>query len=326
MAMCLVQTGDRLDDFQLESVVAQSGMATIFRASDLCTGNRVAIKVPHLEMESDPVFFERFRREQEIGQTLDHRGIVKALRTNKSSVYIAMEWAEGKLLRELLCEQTKFPVARALGIARQICDALDYIHGKGIVHRDLKPENIMLDADDNIKLLDFGIAAKAGARRLTFGKFSLTMGTPDYISPEQVQSKRGDCRSDIYAVGVMLYEMLTGQVPFPGDNALIVMNAKLHNDAPSPRAIDPEISSGVENILLRALARDPEERYASAHNLAQDLQYPEQAAAATSAPPRSRRGWLRAWRTSAAPYLGFTIGLTLVAPLLTLLAYVALHH
>ena len=98
-----------------------------------------------------------------------------------------MEWAEGKLLRELLRDQTKFSVERAVGIAQQICDALDYIHSLGIVHRDLKPENIMLDAEDNIKLLDFGIAAKAGARRLTFGKLSHTMGTPDYISPEQVQ-------------------------------------------------------------------------------------------------------------------------------------------
>jgi serine/threonine-protein kinase len=322
MAMCLVETGEQLDDFQLESVIAHSGMATVFRARDLRTGNRVAIKVPHLEVESDLVFFERFRREEEIGQMLDHPGIVKVLRADKSSVYIVMEWAEGKLLRELLREQTKLSVERALAIAQQICDALDYLHSHGIVHRDLKPENIMLDGEDNIKLLDFGIAAKAGARRLTFGKLSTTMGTPDYISPEQVQCRRGDCRSDIYAVGVMLYEMLTGQVPFPGDNALIVMNARLRTDAPSPREIDPEIPQSVENILLRALARDPKERYASAYNLARDLQYPEQAAASTPAQPRNRRSWLRAWGRSAVSY----IVLTLMAPLLTLLAYVARHH
>ena len=136
----------------------------------------------------------------------------------------------------------------------------------------------MVNSEDNIKLLDFGIAAKTGARRLTFGMLSHTMGTPDYISPEQVRSKRGDCRSDVYAVGVMLYEMLTGQVPFEGDNPMVVMNARLHYNPPSPREIDPEISQSVENILLRALARDPKERYASAHNLARDLQYPEQAA------------------------------------------------
>ena len=320
--MCSVQAGEQLDDFQLESVVAHSGMATIFRARDMRTGQQVAIKVPHLEVESDPVFFERFRREEEIGQTLDHPGIVKVLRADKSSVYIVMEWAEGKLLRELLREQTKFSVERALGIAQQICDALDYIHSHGIVHRDLKPENIMLDAEDNIKLLDFGIAAKAGARRLTFGKLSPTMGTPDYISPEQVQSKRGDCRSDVYAVGVILYEMLTGQVPFPGDNALIVMNARLHNDAPSPREIDPEISQSVENILLRALARDPKERYASAHNLARDLQYPDQATTSRPERPLTRKSWLPAWTHIAISYLGLALAPPAIA---TLLAYVARH-
>ncbi len=118
--MCSVQAGEQLDGFQLESVVAHSGMATIFRARDMRTGRQVAIKVPHLEAESDPVFFERFRREEEIGQTLEHPGIVKVLRTEKSSVYIVMEWAEGKLLRELLREQTKFSAERAVRIAVRI--------------------------------------------------------------------------------------------------------------------------------------------------------------------------------------------------------------
>jgi serine/threonine-protein kinase len=232
-----------------------------------------------------------------------------------------MEWAEGKLLRKLLRNQTKFSAERAVGIAQQICDVLDYIHSHGVVHRDLKPENIMVDSEDNIKLLDFGIAAKAGARRLTFGKLSHTMGTPDYISPEQLRSKRGDCRSDVYAVGVMLYEMLTGQVPFQGDNALIVMNARLQNDPPSPREIDPEISQRVENILLRAQARDPKERYASAHNLARDLQYPEQAATFVPERPLTRKSWLPAWTHTAISYLG----LALAPPAIALLAYVARH-
>ncbi len=235
---------------------------------------------------------------------------------------MVMEWAEGKLLRELLANRTKFSVDRAAELAQQICDVLDYIHSRGIVHRDLKPENIMVDADDKIKLLDFGIAAKAGARRLTFGKLSPTMGTPDYISPEQVQGKRGDFRSDIYAVGVMLYEMLTGQLPYEGDNAWIVMNAKLQNNPPSPREIDPDISQSMENILLRALARDPKERYASAHNLALDLQYPDQASASAPAQPHHPTHWLPTWTMSAVPY----IGLALAPPLLTLLAYVARHH
>src|SRR6202030_3244265 len=115
-------------------------------------------------------------------------------------------------------------------IALQICDALEYIHRHGVVHRDLKPENIMVGAEDRVTLIDFGIAAKAGSRRLTFAKLSQTMGTPDYISPEQVRGKRGDGRSDIYALGVMLYEMLTGRVPFQGPNAFAIMNDRLLNN------------------------------------------------------------------------------------------------
>jgi serine/threonine-protein kinase len=319
--MCSVQAGEQLDGFQLESVVAHSGMATIFRAREMRTGQQVAIKVPHLEVESDPAFFERFQREEKIGQTLEYPGIVKVLRTEKSSVYIVMDWAEGKLLRELLREQTKFPAERGVHIALRICDALDYIHSHGVVHRDLKPENIMVDAEDNIKLLDFGIAAKAGARRLTFGKLSPTLGTPDYISPEQVRGKRGDCRSDVYALGVMLYEMLTGQVPFEGDNPLVVMNARLRHDPQSPRKIDPEISLSLESILFRALARDPEERYASALDFALALRHPEQVATSGPERLRTRKSWIPAWTHIANSYLG----LALAPPAIALLAYVARH-
>ena len=274
-------------------------MATVFRATDMHTGQQVAIKVPHMEAESDPVFFERFRREEEIGQRLDHPSIVRVFAVEKSSVYIVMEWAEGKLLRELLREQTKFSAERALDIALQICEALDFIHSHGVVHRDLKPENIMLDAEHNVKLLDFGIAAVAGARRLTFGKFSPTMGTPDYISPEQVRGKRGDCRSDLYALGAMLYEMLTGQVPFPGDNPLIVMNARLQYDPEPPRTIDPGISTQLESILLRALQRDPKDRYASAREMAHDLRHPEQVTPPAPKQPRKHKSWLPTWTHAA---------------------------
>ena len=137
---------------------------------------------------------------------------------DRSQIYMVMEWVDGKLLRQILGQYKKLPTERAIKIALGILDALAYIHSHGIVHRDLKPENIMVGDDDSIKLIDFGIAGQEGARRLTFAKLSQVMGTPDYISPEQVKGKRGDARSDIYALGIILYEMLTGKTPFQGPN------------------------------------------------------------------------------------------------------------
>jgi serine/threonine-protein kinase len=180
---------------------------------------------------------------------------------------------DGRLLRQLMNEQKKFPNERAVKLALQIAAALEYIHSHGVVHRDLKPENIMVDSNDNIKLIDFGIAANVGSRRLTFANFSQTMGTPDYISPEQVKGKRGDARSDIYALGVMLYEMLTGKVPFTGANAFIIMNDRLLNNPVPPRELDPSISPQLQEIIYRALEREPAKRYPSAREFAQDLEH-----------------------------------------------------
>ena len=275
--MSSLHTGEKLDHYVIENVVARSGMASIFRATDERTGQIVAIKVPHPEIEADPVFYDRFRREQEIGEKLDHPGVMKVYpNQDHSQFYMAMEWVNGRLLRQILNEQRKLPSERAIRIVLQIASALEYIHRHGVVHRDLKPENIMVDADDNIKLIDFGIAASAGARRLTFAKFTQTMGTPDYISPEQVKGKRGDARSDIYALGIMLYEMLTGKVPFTGPNAFIIMNERLLNNPVPPREIDPTITPQLQEIIYRAIEREPSNRYQSAREFAKDLQHPEQ--------------------------------------------------
>jgi serine/threonine-protein kinase len=187
-----------------------------------------------------------------------------------------MEWVEGQLLRNLLSATGKLPTERAARITARVCEALDYIHSHGVVHRDMKPENIMVDAEDRIKLIDFGIAANEGSRRLTFAKLSNVMGTPDYISPEQVKGKRGNARSDIYAMGVMLYEMLTGKVPFTGNNAFLIMNERLLNNPVPPREIDPSISPALQEIIYRALERDPKNRYGSAREFAWDLENQDQ--------------------------------------------------
>lgn len=275
--MSALRPGDLLDHYRIESLVARSGMASIFRATDTENGRTVAIKIPHPEMEADPQLFDRFKREQEIGEKLDHPGVMKVFKdARRSRVYMVMEWVDGELLRKVLGSHGKLAADRAARIAARICEALDYIHSHGVVHRDMKPENIMVGAEDRIKLIDFGIAANEGSRRLTFAKLSNVMGTPDYISPEQVKGKRGDGRSDIYAMGVMLYEMLTGKVPFTGNNAFLIMNDRLLNSPVPPREIDPNISPALQEIIYRALERDPRNRYATAREFAWDLEHQDQ--------------------------------------------------
>jgi serine/threonine-protein kinase len=275
--MTMPQAGDALDHYSLDAVVAQSGMSVLYRATDRNTGRQVALKVPLAGMEEDPVLFERFKREQEIGQLLDHPGIVKTYNDEeRSRTYMVLEWVEGRLLRTILNEEKKLSIERATKIALGMCDALDYMHKRGIVHRDLKPENIMVDENDNIKLIDFGIALKEDARRLTFVNVSNMLGTPDYISPEQVQGNRGDQRSDIYALGIMLYEMLTGTVPFVGPNPLAVMNERMLHEPRAPRELNPDISPELQEILYRALERNPRHRYATAHEMIWDLEHQEQ--------------------------------------------------
>jgi eukaryotic-like serine/threonine-protein kinase len=272
-------------------------MASIFRATDTRTGKPVAIKVPHPEMESDPVFFDRFNRERDIGKSLDHPAVMKVFPDDdRSQIYMVMEWVDGRLLRKILDEKKVLPPERAAKIAIGICDALSYIHTHGVVHRDLKPENIMVDENDNVKLIDFGIAGQAGARRLTFAKLSQVMGTPEYISPEQVKGKRGDGRSDVYALGVMLYEMLTGQAPFQGPNPFAIMNDRLLNNPIPPREINPSISPELQEIIYRAIERDPKNRYANAHEMELDLEHPEKVGV-------SERPELHDWRKRRTPWL-----------------------
>ncbi len=277
MSTHVLEPGEILDHYRIDAIVARSGMATLYRATDLNKNRQVALKVPHPEMEADTVLVERFKREQEIGQLLDHPGVVKTFNSEeRSRLYMVIEWVEGRLLRTILNEEGPLPVERAEHIILAICDALDYMHKRGIVHRDLKPENIMVNENDEIKLIDFGIAMKEDARRLTFVNPSSMLGTPDYIAPEQVQGKRGDQRSDMYALGIMFYEMITGQVPFSGPNPLAVMNERLLKDPTPPRQLNPEIPPEIEEIIFRALEKDPRHRYASAHEMEWDLEHKEQ--------------------------------------------------
>jgi eukaryotic-like serine/threonine-protein kinase len=273
--MNIVEAGEQIDSYRIDVPIARSGMASIFRATDLRDNRVVALKIPHPDMEADPILFDRFQREAGIGEKLNHPKVMRVFAGEpRSRVYMVMEWCEGRLLRQIMNEG-RLPQDRAIRIAIGVLDALDYIHANGVVHRDLKPENIMVDENDNIKLIDFGIASDSSARRLTYANFTATLGTPNYISPEQVKGKRGDGRSDIYSIGVILYEMVTGKLPFTGPNPLAAMNERLLNHPIPPTVADPSISPQLQEVLYRALERDPKNRYPKAHDFKHDLEHLE---------------------------------------------------
>lgn len=318
-----IEAGQQIDHYRIEAPVAESGMASIFRATDLRDGRTVALKIPHAAMESDPIFFDRFRREDEIGATMDHPNVMRTYPAEeRSRVYMVMEWVPGRLLRKILAEEGKLPQERAIHITLQILNALEYIHGRGVVHRDLKPENIMVDDAGNVKLIDFGIASKEGSRRLTYAGFSQTLGTPDYISPEQVKGKRGDQRSDIYSLGVMLYETLTGRTPFSGPSPLAIMNDRLINHPYPPREANPEISPQLQEVIYRALERDPRNRYPDAHEFALDLRQLDQVGV-------EDRAELRDWkkrRSGKARKVAFYAALALLPFVLFLIMVLLARH
>jgi eukaryotic-like serine/threonine-protein kinase len=306
------QKGDRLGHYRVDGLISRGGMASIYRGTDIQSGCPVAIKVPHPEMEMDVAFFDRFHREADIGRKLEHPGVVKVLPDpDAGRVCMIMEWVEGISLRKILDSQGKIPQERAVRIALRICDVLDYIHEQGVVHRDLKPENILMDANDDIKLIDFGIAREAGARRLTYGKLTKSMGTPDYVSPEQVKGKRGDARSDVYSLGVLLYEMVSGEVPFSSPNPLVAMNQRLLKKATLPLEIESTITPQLREIIYRALERDPGNRYATARELAWDLEHPDRVCAADDKERRDLRPWPK-----STPKLGWSYTALMLIPLI----------
>ena len=285
-----LQPGSLLDHYRIDAKVAESGMASVFRATDTKNGRTVALKIPHSEMEADPVLFERFKREEEIGTRLNHPNVMSVYGDEeRSRIYMVLEWCEGRLLRQILSEEGKLTQERSIRITLGILQALEYIHKEGVVHRDLKPENIMVSGEDQIKLIDFGIASSEGSKRLTYAGFTQAIGTPDYISPEQVKGRRGDGRSDLYTTGIMLYEMLSGKKPFSGDTPMAITNDRLLNHPLPPREAEPSITPQLQEVLYRALERDPVKRYATARQFVWDLENLEKVGV-------EDRAELREWR------------------------------
>jgi serine/threonine-protein kinase len=275
-----LRPGHLLDGrFRLVEPISRSGMAVIYRAEDERNQNQqVAVKVPHLRLESDPGFFSRFQREEEIGRRLNHPYVLKFLPVDgeKSRPYIVTEYLRGCTLAHLMNAMRPFPEKDALKIASLVCEALQHMHWRGVVHRDLKPSNVMICCDRTLRLMDFGIASAAASRRITLTGLTPTLGTPDYMAPEQVSNRQTDERTDVYGLGVILYEMLTGAIPFQNENPWVAMNNRVTGDPPAPRQLNPAISPEAEEIVLHALQRDPAARYQTAAAFKVELDSPEQ--------------------------------------------------
>lgn len=266
--------GAVVDSYELEELVGKGGFAEVWRARDQRDGRTVVLKFPTPELLADPVIFQRYQREIAIWHQLDHPGVLACLddERRRSEPYIVLEYVAGPSLRGWLNEHPgPVPLDLVLRWARELAEALAYLHSKGVVHRDLKPENILVTPDGHLKVADFGTAIALGARRLTWGQLSPALGTPDYMSPEQIKGRRGDERSDLYAWGAIVYELAAGRPPFEGDSWLAVMGQHLRAHPAPPSRWRPELPAGLDVVVLHALRRFPEHRYQRAEEMLHDL-------------------------------------------------------
>jgi serine/threonine-protein kinase len=260
----------RIGGYRVSGELGRGGMATTYRAERLRDGLPVAIKVPH--EAGDPTYQERFLREGRLGETLHHPRIVRIVEAGEEGgrPFLALELIPGTTLREAMeAAGGPYPVARALTIARDIAEALDYAHGKGVVHRDLKPENVMLLPDGTVKVMDFGVARIEGQPGLTTSRFFF--GSPVYAAPELVDPLSVDHRADLYSLGVILFELLEGRPPFAHESVFKLLEMHQREPLPDPAALDHPPPPEVWKVIARLLAKEPARRYGSAQVLLADL-------------------------------------------------------
>ncbi|HVL91341.1 MAG TPA: Stk1 family PASTA domain-containing Ser/Thr kinase [Actinomycetota bacterium] len=258
--------------YEITALIASGGMAEVFDARDSVLDRRVAVKILHATYGNDAEFVERFRREAMAAGRLSHPNIVQVYdwgRNEDGASYMVMERITGKTVREILIEKGALPVATAARLIEQVCRALDAARREGIVHRDIKPENILVTAEGQAKVADFGVARALAESRAT--QAGVVIGTASYLAPEQVEGKAGDHRSDIYSLGTVLYEMMTGEAPFRGDNPVVVAYRRVAEDVPALRSIRRDAPAALEQVVARATARNPDDRFQTSAEMAAAL-------------------------------------------------------
>src|SRR6266542_112322 len=256
--------------YRIVRKLGTGGMANVYLAEDEVLGRRVAIKILNDRHAGDDQFVERFRREAKNAASLSHPNIVSIYDRGEAegTYYIAMEYLDGRSLKELIVARGPAPIHLAVDYARQILAALRFAHRHGIVHRDIKPHNVLVDGEGRLKVTDFGIA-RAGASQMT--EVGSIIGTAQYLSPEQAKGAPVDQTSDLYSVGVVLYELLTGTVPFNGDTPVEIAIKHLSQVPRPPSELRSQVPHDLDSVVLRALAKDSSERYQSAEEMAADL-------------------------------------------------------
>ncbi len=259
------------DRYRLTEQIGMGGMAIVYRAVDLRTGHNVAVKVLRPEFNEDSEFISRFQREAEAASKMTHHNIVNLLDVGMDGEnrYLVMEYVQGKTLKEVIQERGRLSAPLACQIAIRILSALEHAHRNGIVHRDIKPQNILVHADGHIKVADFGIARIANSSTLTKG--DNVMGSVHYFSPEQARGEGANATSDIYSTGIVLYEMLTGRVPYDGDNPVAVAMQHLHATPVPIQNLAPDVPPAVVHVCMKAMEKNPAMRYQTARDMAADL-------------------------------------------------------
>jgi eukaryotic-like serine/threonine-protein kinase len=264
--------------YELDGIVGRGGMAEVYRARDIRLDRIVAVKTLREDLARDQTFQARFRREAQSAASLNNPSIVAVYDTGEDDTdgshipYIVMEYVDGRTLRELLREDRRLLPERALEITDGVLRALEYSHRSGIVHRDIKPGNVMLTRSGQVKVMDFGIARAVSDAQATMTQTAQVIGTAQYLSPEQARGERVDARSDLYSTGCLLYELLTGRPPFLGDSPVAIAYQHVRENPIPPSRVDPEVPQWADAIVLKAMAKDPRDRYQSAAEMRADIQ------------------------------------------------------